>query len=37
MNKFSAKLIKKNLIKAKTVNIYPLEMTVITKIKKRKA
>ena len=37
MNKFSAKLIKKNLIKAKTVNIYPLEMTVITKNKKKKS
>ena len=36
MNKFSAKLIKKNLVKAKTVNISPLEMIVITKNKKKK-
>jgi NAD+ kinase len=36
MNKFSAKLIKKNIIKAKIVNIYPLEMIVITKNKKKK-
>ena len=32
MNKFSNKLTIKNLDKTKTVNISPLEMTVITKI-----
>jgi len=31
MNKFSNKLILKNLEKARTVNIFPLEMSVITK------
>ena len=36
MNKFSKKLIIENLAKAKTVNISPLEMTVITKKKIRK-
>ncbi len=36
MNKFSKKLIIKNLAKAKTVNIFPLEMSVKTKKKLRK-
>ena len=36
MNKFSKKLIIKNLIKAKTVNISPLEMIVKTKNKIKK-
>tara|TARA_A100001015_G_scaffold227490_1_gene256997 strand:- start:997 stop:1764 length:768 start_codon:yes stop_codon:yes gene_type:complete len=36
MNKFSKKLIIKNLSKAKTINISPLEMTVKTKKKIRK-
>ena len=36
MNKFSKKLIIKNLTKAKTVNIFPLEMSVKTKKKLRK-
>ena len=31
MNKFSSKLIVKNLLKAKSLNIYPLEMSVNTK------
>jgi len=37
MNKFSTKLIKNNFVKAKIVNIFPLEMTVITKNKIRKS
>ncbi len=37
MNKFSKKLLKKNLTQAKTVNISPLEMTVITKNNIRKS
>ena len=37
MNKFSSKLIVKNLSKAKIVNISPLEMTVYTKNKFRKS
>ena len=36
MNKFSKKLMIKNLTQSKTVNISPLEMSVITKRKKRK-
>ena len=36
MNKFSKKMILKNLNKAKTVNIYPLEMSVTTKNNIRK-
>ena len=36
MNKFSSKLIVKNLTRAKTVNISPLEMTVSTKNNIRK-
>ena len=36
MNKFSNKLVTKNLSKAKLINISPLEMTVITKNKTRK-
>ena len=36
MNKFSSKLTIKNLAKAKTVNISPLEMSVITKNNIRK-
>ena len=37
MNKFSNKLLKKNLDKAKTVKISPLEMIVTTKKNKRKS
>ena len=37
MNKFSSKLILKNLLRAKTVNISPLEMIVTTKNKIRKS
>ena len=37
MNKFSGKLIVKNLTKAKTLNISPLEMSVITKSNIRKS
>jgi len=37
MNKFSANLINKNIAKAKTVKISPLEMTVVTKNKIRKS
>ena len=37
MNKFSSKLLVKNLIKAKTVNISPLEMTVFTNNSVRKS
>tara|TARA_X000000950_G_scaffold16969_1_gene18408 strand:+ start:839 stop:1606 length:768 start_codon:yes stop_codon:yes gene_type:complete len=37
MNKFSKKMIIKNLDKAKTVNISPLEMSVITKNKVKKS
>ena len=37
MNKFSGKLIVKNLIKAKILNIYPLEMSVSTKSNIRKS
>ena len=37
MNKFSSKFLVKNLIKAKTVNISPLEMTVITNNNTRKS
>ena len=37
MNKFSAKLIKKNITKTKTVNIFPLEMIVKTKNGVRKS
>ena len=36
MNKFSKKLLVKNIIKAKTVNISPLEMLVTTKKKIRR-
>ena len=36
MNKFSANLINKNIAKAKTVKISPLEMSVVTKNKIRK-
>ena len=37
MNKFSNKLIKKNLVQSKTVNIFPLEMVVTTKNSIRKS
>ena len=37
MNKFSIKLFTKNLIKAKTVNIFPLEMLVFTKNNNKKS
>ena len=37
MNKFSSKLIVKNLLRAKTVNISPLEMSVNTKNNIRKS
>ena len=37
MNKFSANLINKNIAKAKTVKISPLEMSVVTKNKIRKS
>tara|TARA_B100001248_G_scaffold260759_1_gene249901 strand:- start:882 stop:1649 length:768 start_codon:yes stop_codon:yes gene_type:complete len=37
MNKFSNKLFVKNLIKAKTVNIFPLEMLVFTKNNNKKS
>tara|TARA_Y100000591_G_C21633594_1_gene594127 strand:- start:38 stop:805 length:768 start_codon:yes stop_codon:yes gene_type:complete len=37
MNKFSNNLFIKNLNKAKVINIFPLEMQVITKNKKRKS
>ncbi len=37
MNKFSNKLFTKNLIKAKTVNIFPLEMLVFTKNNNKKS
>ena len=36
MNKFSNKSVIKNIAKAKSVNIFPLEMTVNTKSKTRK-
>ena len=36
MNKFSNKLVTKNISKAKLINISPLEMTVITKSKTKK-
>ena len=37
MNKFSGKLMVKNLTKAKTLNIFPLEMSVITRSKIKKS
>tara|TARA_B100001989_G_C24260073_1_gene326453 strand:- start:48 stop:605 length:558 start_codon:yes stop_codon:yes gene_type:complete len=37
MNKFSGKLIVKNLLKAKTINISPLEMSVDTKNNTRRS
>ena len=37
MNKFSNKKLKKNLTKAKKINISPLEMKVVTKNKTRKS
>ena len=36
MNKFSAKLVAKNLLKSKLINISPLEMIVFSKNKKKK-
>ena len=36
MNKFSANLVAKNLLKSKLINISPLEMIVFTKKKKKK-
>ena len=36
MNKFSANLVAKNLLKSKLINISPLEMIVFTKNKKKK-